>query len=101
MPVWRPIRTGSSSSCLRLARGFECARRGREGDEEGVALRVDLDAAVSLERVAQDAAVLGQRVRVALRAELVEKPRRALDVGEEKGDGAARKLAHAASLRLD
>jgi hypothetical protein len=30
----------------------------------------------------------------------VQKPRRALDVREEKGDGAARQLGHNASLRL-
>ena len=78
---------------LRLARGLERARRGREGDEERVALRVDLDAAVPLERLAQDAPVLGERARVVLRAELVQKPRRPLDVGEEEGDGAARQLA--------
>ena len=62
--------------------------RRREGEEEGVALRVDLDAAVASARLADDAAVLGERLRVGLGAELVQQPRRALDVGEEEGDGA-------------
>ena len=66
------------------------AGRGREGDEERVALRVDLDAAVRREGGAQDAPVLGERLRVALGAERVQQPRRALDVGEEERDGAVR-----------
>ena len=56
---------------LRLARRRERTRRGREGNEEGVALRVDLDAAVPLERLTQNAAVLGEPFRVLLRTELV------------------------------
>ena len=43
------------------------------------------------------APVLGERLRVALRPELVQQPGRALDVGEEEGDGAGGKIApHAA-----
>ena len=38
--------------CLGLARRAECAGRGREGDEKGIALRVDLDAVVLRERLA-------------------------------------------------
>ena len=46
--------------------------------------------------LADHAAVLGQRLGVRLRAELVQQPRRALDVGEEERDGAGReRLAHA------
>ena len=79
---------------LRLARGAERAGGGREGDEERVALRVDLDAAVPLERVAQDTPMLGERSRVVIRAELVQEARRPLDVREEKGDGAGRQVGH-------
>jgi hypothetical protein len=50
-------------------------------------LGVDLDAAVAGERLAQDAPVLRQSLGVGLRAELVQKLRRTLDVGEEEGDG--------------
>ena len=65
---------------------------GREGDEERVALRVDLDAAVRGEGRAQCTTVLGQRLRVRLRPERVKQPRRALDVGEEERDRAGREL---------
>ncbi len=68
-----------------------CVRCAREGNEERVALRVDLDAVVSRERFSQGAAVLREEIRVA-RSVLLEEPRRALDVGEEEGDGAGRKL---------
>jgi hypothetical protein len=54
--------------------------------ERALGLRVDLDAAVARERVAQDMPVLREQLRVAL-AVLVEQPGRALDVGEEEGDG--------------
>ena len=84
---------------LGLARGFERTGRGRKRDEECVSLRVDLDAAVTPERLAQNTPLLGQPAPVLLRAELVEKARRPLDVREEERDGAARQLAHAASLR--
>ena len=40
------------------------------------------------------APVLASASAYALGAELVQQPRRALDVGEEEGDGAARQLAH-------
>jgi hypothetical protein len=43
---------------LRLARRLERTRRGRKGDEEGVALRIDLHAAMALERLMQNAPVL-------------------------------------------
>ena len=63
------MRTGSLELLLRLARGLERSGRGRERDEEGVALRVDLDAAVPVECLAQHAAVLGETPRVVLGAE--------------------------------
>jgi predicted metal-binding membrane protein len=64
-----------------------------EGDEKRVTLCVHLDAAVAREGVPQHAAVLGQYVRVA-RSELVEQPRRALDVREQQRHRAARELPH-------
>ena len=84
---------------LGFLRGRQRTRRGRERDEERIALRVDLDAAVPRERVAQDASMLGERLRVLRLAELVQQPRRALDVGEEEGDGAGRELAHPSMIR--
>ena len=69
--------------------------RAREGDEEGIALRVDLVAAVSRERCAQQPLMLGEHPLVPV-AELLHEPRRPLDVREQEGDGAARtlRLAH-------
>ncbi len=66
--------------------------RGGEGDEEGVSLRVDLDAAVLPACLAHDAAVLLEKVGKHLSAYLVEQLRRALDVREEECDGARREI---------
>jgi glucokinase len=49
-------------------------------------LRVHLDAVVRSEGLAQLVAMLGQGGGVGV-AELVQQPRRSLDVGEEEGDG--------------
>jgi hypothetical protein len=83
---------------LRVAGGRQGVGSPSERDEEGVALGVDLYAVVPLEGVAQHAPVLGERLRVGV-AELVHQPRRALDVGEEEGDGAGRELAHPPIIR--
>ena len=80
---------------LRVLRGGDRGRSVGEGDEERVALCVDLDATVADERVAKHATVLGQHLGVALGSELVQQLGRALDVGEEERDGARRELAHA------
>jgi hypothetical protein len=64
-----------------------------EDDEERVALRADLDPAVCRERLAQQPPVLRERARV-LVPELVQQPRRALDVREQQRDRSARELAH-------
>ena len=56
-----------------------------ERDEEGVALRVDLVAAVRLPHVAKQVLMLCQNRVIAL-SQSLHQPSRALDVGEEKGD---------------
>jgi hypothetical protein len=56
---------------LRLAGSGERSGRGREGDEEGITLRVDLDPPVAGEGVAQEPAVIGERMRITVLAELV------------------------------
>jgi hypothetical protein len=73
-------------------------RRRREGNEKRIALGVDFDPAVRGEGLAQDAAVVCERLRVRPRAELAEQPRRAFDVGEEEGDGAGGKIVAQRSL---
>ena len=102
-PVWqahphanRPV----GKRLLSLARGRKRIARPREGDEECVSLRVYLDAAVRREGGPQRAPVLGQRLRVGV-SELVQQLGRALDVGEEKGDGAGGELAHPSILAVN
>ena len=73
-------------------RGGRGSRRGREGDEEGVALRVHLDATMRRESHAQYPPVLCERLRVGVGTKRVEQPRRALHIGEEKRDGAGRQV---------
>ena len=67
--------------------------RAPEGDEERVALGVDLVAAVLGVRFPQDPLVIPERLAVALSSKLLEQLCRALYVGEEEGDGADRQLA--------
>jgi hypothetical protein len=70
-----------------------------EGEEEGISLGVDLDSAFRGTGLANQAPVVGQDGGIALCTELVQEPRRALDVGEEKRDRAGRELGpHARSI---
>ena len=96
-PQGRPVRP------LVLSQGPLCGDRGGdrvprplEAVEERIALGVDLLAAPLAERVADQAAVLGKRAGVPF-AELLEQLGRALDVGEDEGDGAAVQHCHALS----
>ena len=81
--------------CLghRLCRG-DCARRGREGEEERVSLRVDLDAALGRAGLTHDARCSASAlVRTPRRRAQCKELRRALDVGEEERDGAGREVS--------
>jgi hypothetical protein len=80
-------------SDLRVGRGGERPARISEGHEETVALRIDLDAAVADERLAQEPPVLRENAGVRV-AELVQEARRPLDVREKESDGAGRELGH-------
>ena len=66
---------------------------GRRGErvEEGIALRVNLDAAVRGERLPQQPPMLRQRGRILFRPELVQQLCRPLDIGEKEGDGSGGK----------
>ena len=77
----------------------------RKGDKEGVALRVDLDSPLRRKGLAHDPPVHSERLPVSLRPQLVQEPGRALNVGEEKSNGARRKVTphkchHAPEKRL-
>ena len=78
-------------SLLRDDRGSQSRVGAREGEEERVSLVVDLSAFAFLCGCSQDAPLLGENRAVAL-PQLLEQPRRALDVREQEGDGAAVQL---------
>jgi len=79
---------------LRRNRRGDCVTRAWEGDEECVALRVDLVALELGERLAQQTCVRREGVVVTL-AEALEQPRRPLDVGEEERHRSGRAVHHA------
>ena len=60
-----------------------------EGDEEGVALCVDLLTPMPGERFAQQPLLVGEQFAVAGAAKLFQQAGGALDVREQEGDGAA------------
>jgi hypothetical protein len=69
-----PIRTRigpRGQSCICLSGGPESARRSREGDEEGIALRIDLDTLIGRERLTQDTAMVAEHPRVFLGAQVM------------------------------
>jgi hypothetical protein len=84
----------------RLGRKGSLRRRGSpdrgtcasENGEEGISLLVDLDSPGCVESLGEQAIVGRQELRVAVAADLLQQPRRALDVREQEGDGAGRKL---------
>jgi hypothetical protein len=76
----------------------KCIRGPREGDEERVSLRVDLDATVPAKTFTQRLSMVAKHIRVRI-AELVQQPSRSLDVREEEGDCPGWKLAHTGMMR--
>ena len=87
-----------ADSTLHLrGRGNRVARP-REGDEECVALRVDLIPAMLRDDRPYELAMFREDACV-LVVELLQQPRRAFDIGEEEGDGTARKLGHRPMMR--
>ena len=80
-----PHPDGAVQSLLTLRRSGKRIRRPRKRDEERIPLRVHLDAAMPRERASQHPPMLRQRIRVCV-AQLVQQPRRALDVREQERD---------------
>ena len=79
--------------CLgQLGGGSEGSGRRRERDEERVALGIDLHSIVTGTCLADDLPVCGECLGIGLCSQLVQELRRPLDVGEEEGDSAGRKL---------
>jgi hypothetical protein len=64
----------------------------RKRNEERITLRVDLDTAMTCERIAQDTPMLCQHLLLV--AELVQQPRRSLNMSEQERDSAAREASH-------
>jgi hypothetical protein len=73
--------------------GCDCVGRSGEGDEEGVALSVYLDAVVVREGFPKEPPVLGKRLCIGI-TKLVKQSGRPLDVREKEGDRADRQLGH-------
>src|SRR5437870_13344199 len=82
----------SSQGALALNRRRHRVGSAAESDEEGVALRVDLLATMRGEHLPEQSLLVGQQLAVGLAAQPLEQPRRALDVREQEGDGAAQTL---------
>jgi hypothetical protein len=80
----RPLRVCSRGNAVRRSPGAE---------EERVALRVHFLAAVRGCRSAEQPIMLCPDLRIPV-AEFAEQPRRAFDVREQEGDGAAQTLSH-------
>ena len=68
-----------------------------EDDEERIAFRADLDAAVAGERLTQQRLMLRQRRQI-LAAKSIEQACRPLDIREQQCDRALRKLRHTSSI---
>jgi hypothetical protein len=83
--------------------GGRCHRvaRGRERDEERVALRVHLDTPVPRNRIPHPLPVPRQFARVLLRPQLVQERCRLLHICEEERDGAAREVFSHAELIIE
>ena len=71
-----------------------------EDDEELVAPRVDDDAALTLDRLVKEPAVVVEHVCVVI-AQTLHELRRAFDVGEDESDRSMRKIRHPSLLQRD
>jgi hypothetical protein len=91
------LNRAAAQSLMRLLRSGERIMRRRKRDEERISLRVNLHAAVPLERISQSPAMLNKRLRIPIRAQLVEEAGRTFDVRKQESDSAGREIiAHLA-----
>lgn len=84
---------------LRLSGGAHRILGASEGDEERVALAVDLVSAVPLEGIPEQRVMQSECGRVTIGAKRLQEARRAFDIGEEQRDRADR-LLHASNMTL-
>ena len=91
--VGPPIIRQRLLDCGRAGAGIE---RAVEDDKERIALGTELVAVIRLQRLPLDGVMRQQHLGIAI-AELLDQPRRSLDITEIEGDGAGRQLAHAAA----
>ena len=91
-PHPHPNRAAAPIASSASAAAATSAGRSREGDEKGITLRVDLDPLIGPKRRAQDTAMLHQHPRVLLGAQLVQEPRRTLDIREQERHRAGREI---------
>ena len=95
--LWPRVSGEGALSCDRAGHGVP---RSRERVEEGVALRVDLRAALFAELVSEEPAVVADDLAVGV-TELLEQPGRALDIGEQKRDRPAGEHIHARECMVE
>jgi len=87
---------------LRDHRGLDRIPGVPEGDEERVALGVDLDATTTCERFSDQPPMLREGFRVLMLAQYMQQPGRTFHVCEQEGDSARGKLApHAEMMRQE
>ena len=84
----------AGEGALPVARRADRVSRPGESDEEGVTLRVDLVPSEPGEGLPQEPSVIIEHHGVRLSAEISKQPSRALDIGEQEGDGSGCALAH-------
>jgi hypothetical protein len=85
---------GGSQRLLGLGRRGHGCRRVAESDEERVALVVNLVAAMSRERIAEETSVEIERSGVVVGTEILKQPRRALDIAKKEGHDPRWLLGH-------
>jgi hypothetical protein len=95
--TWAPCGHVCSATARCPATAAPIPSRAPERIEERVALPVDLVSAGGLEDLAEQTPMVGDHIPVFV-AELLQQASRALVVGEQEGDGAARK-SHAVTVQ--
>jgi hypothetical protein len=83
---------------LRIGRRRDGLASRSERDEKRIALGIDFDTTVCVERLAQNATMLREGLGESLRAELLQQVSRPFDVGEQQGDGPRPNGLHSAMI---